>query len=134
MQCSFGEFFEDINDALKEAVRALGGVKQVGALLWPEVAPDTAGNKLRDCLNDGRREKLSPEQFIFILRKAREAGYHSAMEYVATECGYSKPVAVDPKDELAELLRENNEMRAKQLAQAERIEKALQRFQIRSVA
>ncbi len=41
MQCSFGEFFEDINDALREAVRALGGVKQVGALLWPEVAPDS---------------------------------------------------------------------------------------------
>lgn len=106
MQCAFGEFFDDINDALREAVRALGGVKQVGAMLWPEVAPDTAGNKLRDCLNPERREKLSPEQFLFVLRKAREAGYHAAMEYVASDCGYAKPAPVDPSDKLAELQRQ----------------------------
>lgn len=106
MQGSFGEFFDDINDALREAVRALGGVKQVGALLWPEVAPDTAGNRLRDCLNPERREKLSPEQLVFLLRKSREAGYHAAMEFVTYECGYAKPAPVDPSDKLAELQRQ----------------------------
>jgi hypothetical protein len=100
MQCSFGEFFEDINDALKEAVRALGGTKAVGALLWPELAPDTAGNRMRDCLNPDRREKLSPEQFLFILRGAREAGCHSAMGYVAAECGYAQPKPVERDEQL----------------------------------
>lgn len=106
MQNAFGEFFEDINDALRNVVRALGGVKQVGSLLWPEVAPDQAGNKLRDCLSPDRREKLSPEQVIFLLRKAREAGYHAAMEFVSHECGYAKPAPVAPEDKLAELQRQ----------------------------
>lgn len=34
--------FESVNDALIGAVKALGGSKQVGPLLWPEKAPDAA--------------------------------------------------------------------------------------------
>lgn len=106
MHAGTSEFFEDINDALREAVRALGGVKQVGAWLWPEIAPDTAGNRLRDCLNPERREKLSPEQVLFILRRAREVGYHAAMEYLAASCGYAKPAPLAPEDKLADLQRQ----------------------------
>lgn len=72
-------------------------------LLWPELghAPDQAANKLRDCLNPDRREKLSPEQFVLLLRKSREAECHAAMGYLLHECGYAAPEPVDAADTLA---------------------------------
>lgn len=104
MQCSFGEFFEDVDDAMKEAVRALGGAKKVGLMFWPELEkdPDKAANRLRDCMNPDRREKLSIQQFMLLLRKAREAGCHSLMAYVASDAGYSAPEPVEPEAVLAE--------------------------------
>lgn len=104
MQTSFAEFFDDINDALKDAVRALGGPKKVGVLLWPELdhAPEQAANKMRDCLNPERREKLSPQQLLYVMRKAREVGHHSLMGFVATDTGYAVPAPVDPEAVLAE--------------------------------
>lgn len=104
MQTSFAEFFDDINDALKDAVRALGGFKKVGVLLWPELeqAPEQAANKIRDCLNPDRREKLSPQQLMFVMRKAREAGHHSLMGYVCAEAGYTAPTPIDPEALLAD--------------------------------
>lgn len=101
MQLEIGECFEDINDALQAAVKALGGYKKVGPMLWPELG-ETAGNRLRDCLNAGRREKLSPEQVLLLLRKAREAGYHAAMHFVAFDTGY-RAQPVDPQSQEAEL-------------------------------
>jgi hypothetical protein len=105
MQLEMGEFFEDINDALKQAVKALGGNKKVGAKLWPELPIDTAGNKLGDCLNPDRREKLSPEQVVFILRLAREKGYHAAMQFIAFDTGY-RAEPVDPLTQEAQLQRD----------------------------
>lgn len=105
MQASFGEFFEDINDALREAVRQLGGHKKVGPKLWPELLEEQAGNRLRDCLNPDRREKLSPEQVLLIVRLAREAGYHSVMAFMAFSTGYEPPRPVEPGDQEAELQR-----------------------------
>lgn len=103
MQCSFGEFFEDVDDAMKEAVRALGGAKKVGLMFWPELEkdPDKAANRLRDCMNPDRREKLSIQQFMLLLRKSREVGCHSLMAYVANDAGY-RAEPVEPEQQLAE--------------------------------
>lgn len=103
MQTPFPEFFEDLNDALREAVRQLGGNKKVGPLLWPELPPGQADGRLRDCLNAERREKLSPEQVLLILLKAREAGFHGAMAYVAGQAGYEAPRPVTVDEQEAEL-------------------------------
>ena len=35
-------FFEGPEDALREAVRAIGGPKKVGPMLWPDKTPDAA--------------------------------------------------------------------------------------------
>lgn len=105
MQAAFGEFFEDINDAMKEAVRQMGGNKKVGPRLWPELPLEQASNKLRDCLNPDRREKLSPEQVVMILRLAREVGCHDAMGFIAFNAGYEPPRPVVPDDQEAELQR-----------------------------
>lgn len=98
MQLEIGEFHESINDALQAAVMALGGYKKVGQLLRPELSVDQASGWLRDCLNPGRREKLSPEQVMLILRSARAAGYHAAMQFIAFDTGY-KATPVDPEDQ-----------------------------------
>lgn len=43
--------YEDELDAAKDAVKALGGAKKVGPLIWPDKAPETAARHLLDCLN-----------------------------------------------------------------------------------
>lgn len=100
MQLEFAECFESVNDALQAAVKALKGYKDVGAKLRPELPADQAGNWLRDCLNPSKREKLSPEQVVYILRLARQAGYHAAMDYVAMDTGY-KTTPLDPQTQEA---------------------------------
>lgn len=102
MQLEIGECFDDLNEALKSAIKALGGYKVVGKALWPELLNDTSAQRLRDSVNPDRRDKLSPEQFIFILRLAREKGFHATMDFVAFDLGY-KAVPVDPSTQEAEL-------------------------------
>lgn len=102
MQLEMGECFESINDALSSAVTALGGFKKLGAKLRPELPLDQAAGWLRDCLNPGRREKLSPEYVMMILRLAREQHYHAAMDFLAFDAGY-KATPVDPESQEQEL-------------------------------
>jgi hypothetical protein len=102
MQLEIGECFESVNDAMQAAVTALGGYKKVGPILRPELPIDQAAGWLRDCLNPGRREKLAPEQVMLILRKARDAGYHAAMAFVAFDTGY-KATPVDPENQIEQL-------------------------------
>jgi hypothetical protein len=97
---------ETITDAVQELVKAAGGAKVVGQMLYPELAADHAGNKLRACLDDERREKFSPQQIVFLLRLGRQVGCHALMIFMAREAGYSDPVPVDPENEIARLQRE----------------------------
>jgi len=102
MQLEIGEFHETVNDALTSAVAALKGYKAVGQMLRPEMTIENGAQWLRDCLNPSKREKLSPEQFMFILRAARTVGYHEAMNFVAFDTGY-KATPVDPESQEAQL-------------------------------
>lgn len=99
-------FHESLGDALRDCVQACGGFKAVAALLWPEKAPDVASRLLNDCLNEAKREKLSPEQVMLLLRLARERGCHAGMQFIARDAGYSDPVPLEPEDERAKLQRE----------------------------
>lgn len=107
--------FEDVNDALGEVVRALGGAKLVGARMRPELPADQAGNWIRDCLNANRRERFDPDQVLLLLRWGREVSCHAAMHYLTGEAGYETPRALSPKDEAALLME-----RAGQLAKESR--------------
>lgn len=98
-------FHESIEDALRAAVAAMGGYKKVGAAMRPEMAADRAGNWLRDALSEGRREVLDPSQLLWLLRAARQAGYHGAMAFIDADCGYAPPQPVEPEDERAQLQR-----------------------------
>lgn len=98
-------FYEDVYDALKGAVGALGGAKVVGPLLWPQKPVSEAQRDILDCLNRDRPRKLDLEETMLILRKAREVGFHGAMTFFAESCGYEKPTPTDPviqRDRLAE--------------------------------
>ena len=97
---------DSINEALIACVKALGGSKQVGPLLWPDAAPDAAQRKLLDCLNEDRPHHLTPGQMMMVLRMARHRGFHDAADFMMSELGYAPPVPVDPRDEAAELQRQ----------------------------
>lgn len=99
-------FHESITDALREVVQALGGIKKVGAAMRPEKTVDEAARWLADCLNADRREKLCPEQVLWLLREGRKTGCHAAMSYLAGEAGYAAPITIEPEDELAALQRQ----------------------------
>lgn len=97
---------ETLNEALIECVKACGGSKQVGPVLWPEKAPDAAQRALLDALNNERPAKLSPEQAMLIFRLARAKGCHVGMQFMAADLGYTMPTPVEPRDERAELQRQ----------------------------
>jgi hypothetical protein len=97
---------ESFNDALIECVKAAGGSKVVGAKLWPEKMADAAQRHLLNCLQEGRAEHLKPDQVLFVLRLARDAGHHTGMHFLADSLGYSQPEPISPRDEVAELQRQ----------------------------
>jgi hypothetical protein len=101
-------FYESYEDALRDDVKAIGGPKTVAGLLWPEKTdPIAARNKLNDCLNVERRDRLNDEQERFIMRRARELrGWSAAIFYLCDETGFERPKARDPEDEQAKRQRE----------------------------
>lgn len=123
MQLDFPECYDSLNDALRAAVMALGGFKKVGARMRPEL--DTSEDWLRHCLKGDRRERLTPEQALWIVREARLVGFHGAMQFFAFAAGYEcKPVdAAQQKQALQEtiaagLAQLNSQMAALQRLQA----------------
>lgn len=121
MQLEIGACYETINDALRAAVMALGGFKKVGTLLRPDDV--NADDWLRHCLKNDRREKLSPEQAMLILREARRLGFHSAMDFVAMDLGY-KATPVDAsaqRQALMETIAANQERLNQQVAMLTRM-------------
>lgn len=125
---------ETLNDALIECVKACGGSKTVGGSLFPEFASDQAQRKLLDCLNPDRPHKLSPEQMLLLMRMARTKGCHVGMEFLCRELGYSAPQPVEPRDEMADLMRDFNAAVALQAHIADRMEKAAGRVGLKVAA
>lgn len=93
-------------------------------MLWPEKAADDAGRLLRHCLDPDRAEKLSLEQLLLLLRMGREKGVHAVMTFLAREAGYQDPVAIEPEDERAKLMREFVEAQRALAGMAKRMERA----------
>lgn len=111
--------------ALRSAVDALGGLQVVGHRLRPEIDPILAGQWLAHCLDPERREKLAFEQVAWIFAQAKLAGAHAGFAQLAEVCGYRVTAVLDPKDELADLvrraesaLRHGTELSAEALARA----------------
>jgi len=114
--------FESLNEALIACVKAAGGSKHVGNKVWPEKTIDAAQRHLLNCLNEGKAERLTPEQVLLIAKLARAKGCHAYAEFVAADMGYAAPVPLEPKDEAAELRRQFIESTRTLAAMAARIE------------
>lgn len=99
-------FHDTYEDAIRDAVMALGGYKRVGNVLWPAMPADDAGRKLSACLNTDKREKLDLGELQLIRREARKAGVHILASYEMRDAGYSDPQPIAPEDEAAQLQRE----------------------------
>lgn len=112
-------FYEDVFDAIRAAVQAAGGAKVVAAKLWHLKPPLQAQKELLDCLNREAPRKLCIEEFIAILRMAREAGFHQAKHWIDADVGYQPTPPTDPKIERDRL--------ADELARAAEHFKALER-------
>lgn len=125
---------ESLNDALIECVKACGGSKQVGHKLWPEKAVDAAQRHLLACLNEDKQERLSPEHLVMLLRLSRAVGHHGGLGYIAADLGYIQPLPMEPRDEVADLMRSFTDAVALQAQLAARIEKAAGRVNLRSAA
>jgi len=99
-------FVEDLNDAIRDTIKALGGYKRVGSEMRPDLGVEGAGRWLSDCCNPDRRDKLSPEQVAWLRRRARQQGVHILAAFEAKDAGYAPPKPIEPEDERAELMRE----------------------------
>jgi hypothetical protein len=117
-------FVTDIYDALGDVVRALGGPKKVGTKLRPEKEADEAATWVKDCLNRKRRERFDPEQVLWLLREARLAGYHGAMNYICAFASYDDPVPTSPETEAAKARRQITEATQLLKASLDRLERA----------
>jgi hypothetical protein len=116
-------FFEGPEDALKEAVRALGGTKAVGPMLWPDKGPEASSRLLHDCLNTSRNEKLDISQVMLILAKAKDAGFHAPYLWLSNEVGYeAKPITkAQEVDRLTNVIERASKDLAHALAAMERV-------------
>ena len=119
-------FYEGPEDALRAAVQALGGAKQVGAMIWPDKTPDSAGRLVQDCLNPSRAEKFDVTQVMFVLRRAKEAGVHGPFMWFAGEIGYdARPITkAEEADRLTTVVEQSTKTLATALAQLERIQRS----------
>lgn len=95
--------YDDIYEALRDTVKALGGAKAVGHAMRPEKTIDQAQGWLLDCLNPSRPEKLDIEQIIWIMRMAHDAGHHEAKAFLDAATGYQFGAPLTKEAEQAEL-------------------------------
>lgn len=98
--------FDTVTDSLIECVKAAGGSKTVGHRLWPEKAVDAAQRHLLACLNDGKAERLTPDQVLLVAQLARDVGCHAYANYCARRLSYAEPVPIKPVDAADELRRQ----------------------------
>jgi hypothetical protein len=102
-----GDLFgiEDVSTAISQCVIAVGGRKHAASLLWPAMPLDEAAQKLDRCLNPRKRDVLHVEEFLLLIREARQKGCLIGVGYVNDYCDCAPPVPISPDDEEAELQR-----------------------------
>lgn len=104
-QIPIPECFDSMEDALKAVVMALGGFKKVGvAMRGADFNGDAekAADWLRKCLQGDRREQLHLAHVQWLLREAKRAGFHAAMDYFAGTVEY-KAQPVDAEQQVRDL-------------------------------
>lgn len=96
-------FHEDLKDALRHLVAALGGFEAVGVELFPNKNRRGAGSWLSDCLNSERPAKLDLDEFLQLLRMGRDQEVHDAINWICDQAGYAHPQPVTPQNQEARI-------------------------------
>ena len=95
-------FHEDIYEALRTDIMALGGYKAVGLVLFPD-KEHKAGDYLSTCLNTARPEKLDPAQVHLIKKMAAKMGSYATHYFDCDNCNLSRSDPIRPEDARAKL-------------------------------
>lgn len=120
-------WYRDIYAALRGFVSAAGGSVAIGKKLFPSKSEDKAAAWLDDCLNPDRSAKLDPEQFMHLLRLARERGFQPLFDYIGDDIDADiKPR--EPKEELAVLYPQFAESVGEVKRLSDRMERVLARL------
>lgn len=119
-------FHDSIYDAIKAVVQAAGGNKKVGPMLRPTKAEPA--NWLRDCLNEGRREKLDPEDMAFLRKLGRDIGCHAITHHEAQQAGYEQPTPLDNEERARTLLDALSQYQAGQQAIANQLSELVKQY------
>lgn len=119
-------FYEGPEAAITAAVQYLGGAKVVGVALWPDKTPDSARTRLLDCLNPNRSERLDLSESMFILKRAKDKGFHAPFQWLAGEIGYeARPItSAEEEDRLTTVIDNATRALSMALPALERIQKA----------
>lgn len=110
--------YDDIYEAAKAVVKALGGAAAVGKRLWPTKPVKTAETGLLDALNRNRSAKLDPEELLQLAKWGRETGCHALNEFFNDDTGYERSRPVVLTEQLARLLQAAQEAQRKAEATA----------------
>ena len=94
---------------------------------------DQAATWVRDCINPTRRERFTPEHVVWLLRAGRQAGVHSAMNFIAADAGYAAQ-PIEPEDERDQLRRDYIATVKMQQQIADRLERLERAGMLRSAA
>lgn len=98
-------FHDDIYDAMRTDVMAIGGWKEVSSRLWPLKKDPTSGAEyLKCCLRGDRNEKLDLEQIAAIKKWAREVESYATISFEAQEIGFDFRI-IEPEEESEKLQR-----------------------------
>lgn len=86
---------DNLDDALRMLVKALGGAAKVGRRLRPTF--DKSENWVQNCLNPEHPQFFHPEHVFALLGWAAERGYHDVKHYLdrLTHYNPSTPMALD---------------------------------------
>jgi hypothetical protein len=93
--------FENSKALLRAIIRQLGGYKPVSMRLWPSKNPQLAQRYLSNCCNQSSSAHLHIDEFLTILKWAKEAGYHDAINYVCAKAEYHSPAPINKEEKKA---------------------------------
>jgi sugar-specific transcriptional regulator TrmB len=102
-------FYECIEDAIADDIKALGGPKKVAEIFFRDKTVDQGAAYLRAWSNAERSERPSPSQYILLKKLAYQVGSRACWIYEEQELSV-KVAHVEPEDELQRIERENNEL------------------------
>ena len=98
--------FEDIYDALKATVGALGGSKVVAAKMRPTVDLLKARSWLLNCLDPNHSMKFDPEEVQWIWRAGCDAGYYDGARWAHRDTHFLPADPASVEGQLAAVLKQ----------------------------